>query len=145
MKTSFKVVPDTNVFMASEKSVHPTSPNKEFVARWKNEEFEVLFSEDTLLEYITKMRAEGITETSIKQLIQALFELGREVSIGFYHLPYYPIDPDDIAFLLCAENGQATHIISYDRHLKEMESFYTFKVCGTLEFLHELRKRLSHK
>lgn len=145
MKTPFEVVPDTNVFMAAEKSVHSTSPNKEFVARWQNEEFKVLFSEDTLLEYISKMRAEGIRETSIKKLIQGLFELGSEVSIRFYHLPYYPVDPDDIAFLLCAENGQATHIISYDRHLKAMEPLYAFKVRGTLEFLYELRKRLPHK
>ena len=54
-KTAFKVVPDTNVFVAAEKSRHSASPNKEFINRWKNYEFEVLYSEDTLLEYISKL------------------------------------------------------------------------------------------
>ncbi len=139
MKTAMKVVPDTNIFIASEKHPSSTSPNKEFFERWRQEEFMVLYSEDTLLEYIQTMRTHKIPEPTIKKLIHALFELGQEVQIAFYHLPQYPIDPDDIAFLLCAENGQATHIISYDRHLKDIESWYAFKVCGTLEFLRELR------
>ena len=44
MMIQFTVVPDTNIFLASEKSVHPNSPNKEFVDRWKREEFEVLYA-----------------------------------------------------------------------------------------------------
>lgn len=142
MKTSFKVVPDTNVVIAAEHRPGPTSPNREFLERWKSAEFEMLYSQDTLLEYIQKLREKRISEASIKKLIQAIFELGREVTIQFYHLLYYPIDADDIAFLLCAENGQATHIISYDRHLKAIEPFYKFKVCGTREFLNELRQAL---
>lgn len=139
MNVFFKVVPDTNVLLASETRPGPTSPNTEFVERWKREEFIVLYSDDTLLEYIHIMRRQGIAETRIKQLIQAILALGQEVWIQFYHLHHYPIDPDDIAFLLCAENGQATHIISYDKHLKDIERWYTFRVCNTLEFLHELR------
>ncbi|CAN2039331.1 PIN domain-containing protein [Candidatus Magnetomoraceae bacterium gMMP-15] len=92
MKTSFKVVADTNVVIASEKSTSESSPNREF-----------------------------------------------------FDLPLYPSDPDDIAFLLCAENGNATHIVSYDPHLKEIDRFYTFRVCGTLKFLFELRKEISKK
>jgi predicted nucleic acid-binding protein len=142
MKTPFRVVPDTNVFIAAEKSSHVTSPNKEFVKRWKDNEFEVLYSEDMFLEYVSEMRKMRITEASIRKLIATLFELGRQVRIRFYHLPLYPIDADDIAFLLCAENGEATHIISYDSHLKAIEPLYPFKVCNTPEFLDELRKKL---
>ncbi len=141
--TSFKVVPDTNIFLASEKSSHKNSPNREFIERWKHEEFEVLYSEDTLLEYTMKLYEKGIAETSIKKLLYALFELGQEVFIKVYHLPSYPIDSDDIAFLLCAENGQATHIITYDHHLKAVEPWYTFTICKTVEFLQELREKLG--
>ena len=139
MKTSFRVVPDTNVVIASEKSTSKSSPNKEFFDRWRNDEFEILHSDDTLLEYIEKMRELAVSEKIIKKLIRAMLELGRHISIVFYHLPLYPFDPDDIAFLLCAENGNATHIVSYDPHLKETEYFYSFRVCETLEFLYELR------
>lgn len=143
MKTSFRVVPDTNVVIASEKSKSESSPNKEFFGRWRNNEFEILYSEDTLLEYIEKMRELNIPKEIIKKLIRALLELGKQISIVFFHLPLYPSDPDDISFLLCAENGNATHLISYDPHLKETEHVYSFKICGTLEFLYELREELT--
>jgi len=141
MMPRFRVVPDTNVFLASEKSVHASSPNKEFIERWKRDEFDVLYSDDTLLEYIAKLREKGINEASVKMLLNSLFELGREVRIDVYHLPFYPIDADDIAFLLCAENGRATHIVTYDRHLKAVEQFYEFTICKPVEFLQELRRQ----
>ena len=145
MKTSFRIVPDTNVVIASEKSTSKSSPNKELFERWSNDEFEILYSDDTLLEYIEKLRELNITEIIIRKLIRAILELGIRIRIQFYHLLHYPSDPDDIAFLLCAENGNATHLISYDSHLKETGYFYSFKVCKTLEFLFELREELIVK
>ncbi len=145
MKTSFSIVPDTNVLIASQKSRSESSPNKELFARWRNEEFELLHSDDTLLEYIEKMRAFSVPEETIKKLLRALLALGRHVSIEFYHLPVYPSDPDDIAFLLCATNGQATHIISYDPHFEDIGRLYTFRVCDTLAFLFELREELARR
>lgn len=143
MKTSFRVVPDTNVVIASQKSTSESSPNKEFIDRWQSGEFEILHSDDTLLEYVEKMRELKVPEEIIRKLIRAMLELGRHVRIEFYHLPVYPSDPDDIAFLLCAENGNATHLVTYDPHLEEIGQYYTFKVCGTLAFLFELRNELS--
>lgn len=143
MKTAFSVVPDTNVIVASEKSRSASSPNKGFFARWYNREFEILHSDDTLLEYIEKMRALNVPEKTIRKLIRALLTLGRRVSIDYYHMPIYPSDPDDIAFLLCAENGKATHLVSYDPHLEAIAPYYTFIVCDPLTFLFELRKELS--
>ncbi len=145
IKTSFSVVPDTNVVIASQKSTSESSPNREFFERWRNDEFEILYSDDTLFEYIEKLRYLGIPEEIMRKLVYAVIELGRHVSIVFYHIPLYPSDPDDIAFLLCAENGNATHIISYDPHLEEIGYFYTFRVCGTLKFVLELRQELSEK
>ncbi len=143
MKTSFKVVPDTNVVIASERSSSESSPNKEFFKRWENDEFEILYSDDTLLEYVEKMRDKNIPERIIKKLIRTILELAQYVRIIFYHLPLYPSDRDDIAFLLCADNGNATHIVSYDPHLKEIGCMYSFKVCETLKFLFELREELK--
>ena len=143
MKTSFAVVPDTNVVIAFGKSESNSSPNREFFDRWKNFEFEVLYSDDTLLEYIEKTIALGVPEEIVRKLIRSLLELGRKVRIVFFHLPVYPPDLDDIAFLVCAENGNATHIVTYDKHLKEVRDSYAFKVCGTLEFLYELRYEIS--
>ena len=110
-------MPDTNVVIASEKSRNPTSPNQEFFERWHRDEFEVLYSDDTLLEYIETLRGRGIPEPTIRKLVRAFIHLAVEVHIVLYHLPRYPSDPDDIAFRLCAQNGQATHIVTYDEHL----------------------------
>ncbi len=83
--TSFTVVPDTNIVVASEKSTRSSSPNKEFFERWGHDEFELLYSDDTLLEYIEKLREKGIEEESIKKLIRAILKLGREVLIEAFY------------------------------------------------------------
>lgn len=144
-KTPLRAVPDTNVVIASEKSEHSTSPNREFFERWEDEQFIVLYSDDTLLEYIDKLREKGLPETSIRKLIRALIHLGIEVRIVFYHFPRYPVDPNDVAFLLCAENGGATHIVTYDAHLQALDGTYSFKVCNTPAFLSELRQELADR
>jgi putative PIN family toxin of toxin-antitoxin system len=145
MKTSFRAVPDTNIVIASEKSKSKSSPNKEFFDRWRDEEFQILYSDDTLLEYIEKMMEKEIPEELIRKITKSILKLGRFVQIIFYHLPVYPVDPDDIAFLLCADNGEATHIVTYDEDLREIQHFYSFKICNALEFLIELRMNLKQK
>ncbi len=145
MKTSFKAVPDTNIVIASEKSKSGSSPNREFFERWRNCEFKILYSDDTLLEYIEKMKEKDVPEEIIRKLIKSILKLGQYIQIVFYHLPVYPSDPDDIAFLLCADNGKATHIVTYDVHLRDVEYFYSFRVCDSLEFLIELRGELKEK
>jgi predicted nucleic acid-binding protein len=143
MKTSLRTVPDTNVVVAAQ-SASVTSPNREYFERWKNEEFELLFSDDTLQEYIEKLVERNVPKEIIIQLVVAILELGTSTVIQFFHLAKYPVDPDDIAFILCAENGDATHLISYDPHLLDLNGFYQFKICKTLDFLFELRQLLSN-
>jgi predicted nucleic acid-binding protein len=137
MKTSLRTVPDTNVAVAAQ-SANVTSPNREFFERWKNEEFALLFSDDTLHEYIEKLVARSVPKEIIIQLVVAILEMGTFTTIRFFHLAKYPVDPDDIAFILCAENGSETHLISHDPHLLDLNGFYQFKICKTLDFLFEL-------
>ena len=51
----------------------------------------------------------------------------------------YPKDEDDIVFVLCAENGNATHLITYDTDLLNIKEYFKFKICKTIEFLSEFR------
>lgn len=141
MKTSLRAVPDTNVIITAENS-SPTSPNREFFSRWQNQEFALLFSTDTLREYIKKLAERHVPRERIKQLIVAIKIMGEHVSIQYFHLAQYPSDPDDIAFVLCADNGDATHLISYDAHLLVLQGQYSFKICKTIDFLSELRQIL---
>jgi len=56
------------------------------------------------------------------------------VTVAFFHFRHYPVDPDDVMFLLCAINGRATHLVSYDNHLRSLSSFYEseLKICEPL-------------
>jgi len=49
-------VPDTNVIVSSELSTSHKSPNKDFIERWLNCDFVVLFSDDTKIEYAVKLK-----------------------------------------------------------------------------------------
>ena len=142
MKTRFRTVPDSNVIVASQ-NANTNSPNREFFARWQNDEFELLYADDTLREYVEKLLERNVSRDKIIQLIMAIQKLGIHIPIQFYHLIKYPTDPDDIPFLLCAANGNATHLISYDRHLLDLDDLFDFKICRTLDFLLELRRVLK--
>jgi predicted nucleic acid-binding protein len=47
-----------------------------------------------------------------------------------------------VMFLLCAINGRASHLVSYDNHLRSLRPFYEseLKICEPLEFLAECRE-----
>ena len=70
-----------------------------------------------------------------------MIALGDAVEIRFFHLRCYPRDADDIAFLLCAWNGVASHLVSYDEDLLELSEDYRshFCICRPLAFLSALR------
>ena len=138
---SFLLVLDTNVIVSSQKG-SSNSPNREILTRWKNREFDILFSRDVIYEYYKKLKQFDISPEIIEELIYRIRKTACEVEVEFFHLEKYPTDPDDIAFLLCADNGQATHLVTYDTCLLELDGFYKFKICQPLPFLHELRKNV---
>lgn len=140
----FKTVPDTNIIIAAQ-SKNPKSPNREYYERWRKQEFSLLYSEDTLLEYSLKLKAFGMPPSERKEFIREIAKLGIKIHIDFFHLRIYPEDPDDIAFILCAENGKATHLISYDNHILNLKyrREFDFKICRVIDFLQELWKSQS--
>ncbi len=77
-KTYLKSVPDTNILLAAEMRPSSASSNKEYFARWRNEEFAVLYSEDTFLEYIKKLREKGLPEDAVDRFLGVLLKLGVE-------------------------------------------------------------------
>lgn len=141
-KSGFKVVPDTNIILSSELSKGRKSPNREFTKRWLDCDFVILFSYETKIEYAIKLRERDIPKKKIVEFLANLTRLGNIVFINHYHLQYYPVDEDDICFVLCAENGNATHIVSYDKHLLNLNGKYRFEILKIVPFLKKLRKKL---
>ena len=92
------------------------------------------------------MLHKGASEEYVKSLIKDLRFYGKFVGIEFFHLDIYPKDQDDIAFVLCAENGNTDYLVSYDDHLLVLNGCYSFKICLPLDFLFEYRaKNLTEK
>jgi putative PIN family toxin of toxin-antitoxin system len=139
--SNYRVVADTNIFLSAQLSNNVKSPNKEFFALFRQKLFTLLLSEDCLVEYIRKLEEKEISRETIVEIIAQLYKLGEEVEIKQFHFPHYPPDQDDIAFLLCALNGKATHLVTYDNHLLGLKYAYrdSFSICETLLFLSEVR------
>lgn len=142
--SEFRVVPDTNVLISSQISKNPTSPSKEIFSRWQKGQFTLLYSRSTIREYAIKLHEKGIEPQKIKRILGAIVSRAEEAYIEFYHLFVYPEDMDDVAFLLCAWNGSATHIVTHDTDLLDIERAYRsrFKICQPIPFLEELRSHI---
>jgi uncharacterized protein len=128
---------DTNVVLSAWRSSNVASAPGQLMARLRAGEWTLLFSTDILEEYVEKLLAHGASREQAVEYVALLTALGEEVAIEFFHLRHYPADADDTAFLLCAWNGAASHLASYDKHLLELASFYksAFAICRPREML----------
>ena len=105
--------------------------------RWQRREFTFLHSLDILAEYAEKLLQRGIPAAEVEAFIHSLARHGELVAVVFFHFRHYPVDADGVMFVLCAINGRASHIVSYDDHLLSLQPFYAGEVtiCEPLEFL----------
>jgi len=135
-----RAVLDSNVVLAANGATNPLSPNKEVINRWAVGEFIWLVTADIAAEYAEKLLDRGKAPSEVEAFITGLFLLAECVEIRFFHFRHYPVDSDDTIFLLCAINGAASHLVSYDRHLLDVGIFYDeFATCRPTEFLTALR------
>jgi len=139
MKTMTKTVLDTNIIISACLG-GKDSPNVEIINKWKCNEFCLLVSEDIIYEYIEKLKFKNASNEYIVDFLRNVYKSGVFVEIEFYHLHDYPKDQDDIAFVLCAENGGADYLVSYDDDLLVLNGLYVFKICRPLDFLFEFRE-----
>lgn len=141
----YRAVLDTNVILSAKQSANPSSPNAEILDRWHRREFVFLFSFDTLAENSEKLLIRGISEQTVEKLITSIALHGEAVSVAFFHFRHYPVDPDDVMFLLCAINGAASHLVSYDSDLLSIRSFYAneLNICEPIGFLQDLREKVG--
>ena len=133
-----RAVLDTNVVVSSHLG-RPSSPPAQTIQLWKQRHFDLLYSAGTLTEYAIKLLQLVEDRDAIMRFLADVREVGVLVSIDKFHERHYPEDDDDTAFLLCATNGEATHLVSYDRHLLDLEGKFNFRICRPKTFLNDLR------
>ena len=139
--SSFRVGADTNVLVSAHLSNNPASPGQEFLLRWRDGEFIFLFSWTSLIEYERKLIEKGIDRDKAVRFLALIISLGEEIEIKHFHFRVYPDDPDDIAFLLCAINGKASHLVTHDQHLLKISVSYQrfVTICRVIPFLEAVR------
>lgn len=130
-----RVVYDTNVLLGSILTSSELITNRQVVRLWRDGRVVLLYSLDTLLEYSEKLIELGSDPSTALEMLAAVAEWGELVAIENFHLRHHPTDPDDIAFVLCAANGEATHLLTYDHHLSDLAWAYDFTICAPAEFL----------
>ena len=79
MTERLRAVSDTNVFVSALLSRNPTSPTRELMQRWRNDEFVLLISQPILEEAVEKLRARGIEEEQIFELLLTISRLAEWV------------------------------------------------------------------
>ena len=84
-----RVVLDTNVVLAANRTTHPSSPNAEILARWKRGEFTCLHTLDTLSEYAEKLLEHGVSASKAEEFLRLLARLGESVAVVFFHFRHY--------------------------------------------------------
>jgi putative PIN family toxin of toxin-antitoxin system len=140
--SQFRVVLDTNVIIAALLSPNPRSPNLELLQRWRKGEFVLLYCPDLLLEYREKLGTKKVPANRAAWFLQGIAQRGVLISLASDEIiPRIPADPDDDVVLACALVGGATHLVSYDPHLLNLQEAYQAEVAilDGLQFLYALR------
>jgi len=136
-----RAVFDTNIFVAAHLSKNPHSPTMELLRRWRQREFELLYSDDLLVEIDEKFSARGIGDEYKDSLLVELRDLATYVEVKPSDVESIIIaDPDDDFILACAVVGQADHLVTYDAHFDVLEGEYRgVKITEALPFLWAVR------
>lgn len=132
---------DTNIFVAAYLSKNPNSPTMELLRRWLQGEFELLYSDDLLVEIDEKFSARGINDEHKDDLLVELRDFATYVKVKPSDVKsVITADPDDDFILACAVVGRADYLVSYDAHFDVLGGEYRgVKITEALPFLWAVR------
>ncbi len=140
MTEGLRAVLDTNVILAAYFSRNPRSPTVELLTRWRRAEFTALYSRQIRKEYERKLRESAIAGEEIAEFLDALSWLGTRVSLLAQQILPVTHDPKDDVFVACAIVGHATHLVTYDPHIRQLGATYRgVHIVEALEFLYLVR------
>ena len=77
-----------------------------------------------LEEYIEKLICKGHSRDRVRKLLTYIAGAFAKIDTTTTAAPFPPADPDDEIFVLCALDGNADYLVSEDRALLDLDSFY---------------------
>lgn len=95
-----KAVLNTNVFVAAYLTRNPKNPRAEFLRRWREGEFDLLYSHEIVYEVIRKFEERGILSRYAIALVSDLKSMGKYVVVSpSDSIPVIADDPDHDVFI----------------------------------------------
>ena len=141
----WRVVLDTNIFVAAHTSRNPRSPNKELIQRWLLGQYNLLYSKVLLKEVVDKLKEKRISQAMIIELVANFIRLAEQVEVPPEAVRKIIVaDADDDHLLACAVSGKADYLITYDKHFDTLGGSYQHtQILEPLPFLFALRQHLQ--
>ena len=138
-----KVVIDTNVFISSFFGGNP----RKVIDLWKKGEIKLCLSREIVDEYVEVLKRLGLQNESELQELLNTFSEGHNIifSATTPSLKIIEQDPDDNMFIECAVALGCSHIISGDKHLKQVKNYMGIKIINPKEFLIQFRNIMRSK
>ena len=138
----WRVVLDTNIFVAAHTSRNPRSPNKELIQRWLEGQYNLLYSKVLLYEIVDKLKEKRISQALIIELVENFIHLAQRVEVPPETVRKVLADSDDDHLLACAVCGNADYLITYDKHFDVLGgSYQDIQILEPLPFLFVLRQK----
>jgi putative PIN family toxin of toxin-antitoxin system len=128
-----KVVLDTNVFVSG---VFFGGPPHKILEAWRDGEVQLVLSPAILEEYQRVMRELSVQFPGIE--VETLLDfliVHSEIVLPPALAPVIEADPSDDKFLECAVAGEATCIVTGDKHLLKLPSFKGVSILKPREFV----------
>lgn len=139
-ENNIRAVFDTNVIISAFKSKSATSPSRELIDRWLQQQFRLVLSEELLFEYVEKMLVKRIQTPKINRFVKDARDYAQFVSLPDDMEEIVMDDPDDDIVIGTALAGGATHLVTYDKHLLDLGSpFRGIEIVKGLPFLYAVR------
>ena len=126
-----KVVLDTNVFVSSFYGGYP----RRVTRLWAGASIQLCLSRAIVREYSEVLERMGLGQ-ELSELL-ALFARGHSCLFAGKtpELPIIPDDPDDNRFIECAVALDASHIVSGDKHLLQVQEYMGIEIVTPKAFI----------
>jgi putative PIN family toxin of toxin-antitoxin system len=138
-----RIVLDTNVFISG---IFFTGPPSDILKAWRDGKVQVLVSSSILDEYqrIGAELALEFRDVDLKPFLD-LLTVQAEIVLAPTLPPVISDDPSDDKFLEAAVAGNASYIISGDKHLLKLSEFQGVQILKPRDFVQGYLKRKAKK
>jgi len=138
-----RIVLDTNVFISG---IFFTGPPSDILKAWRDGKVQVLVSPSILDEYqrIGAELALEFRDVDLKPFLD-LLTVQAEIVLAPTLPPVISDDPSDDKFLEAAVAGNASYIISGDKHLLKLTEFQGVQILKPRDFVQGYLKRKAKK